>query len=294
MVQGEAGMKNAVVLGGMTGLLGQAIRMAMIRQGWNVHAPRRDELDLFHRPAVEEYLARTEADVLFNTVAYTKVDQAEDEPAEAARLNRQLPLVLGKAAQSAGTRLVHYSTDFVFSGKKTSPYTLDDQPAPSSVYGQTKLQGERELLALGLPGLLIIRTSWLFGPCKTNFVTRILELAASRPELSVVHDQIGSPSYTPDLAANSLALLEKGATGVFHLANAGQASWCELATEAVRGADLPCRIKPIPSSEYPQKACRPAYSVLDLSAFSAVTGITPRPWLQALREFLFSREDCLS
>ena len=287
-------MRSAVVLGGKTGLLGQALSMALIRQGWKVHAPRRDELDLFDRPAVEEYLARTGANVLFNTVAYTKVDQAEDEPAEASLLNRQLPLMLGKTALSAGVRFVHYSTDFVFNGKKTSPYTPKDLPAPCSVYGQTKLQGERELLALGLPGLLIIRTSWLFGPCKINFVTRILELAASRPELSVVHDQIGSPSYTPDLATNSLALLDTEATGIFHLANAGQASWCELATEAVRGADLPCRIKPIPSSEYPQKACRPAYSVLDLSEFTAATGIAPRPWLQALREFLFSREDCLS
>jgi dTDP-4-dehydrorhamnose reductase len=259
-----------------------------------VNAPGRDELNLFERPAVEEYLIRTEAAVLFNTVAYTKVDQAEDDPAEASRLNRQLPLILGKAVQNTGVPLVHYSTDFVFNGKKTTPYGPGDQPAPGSVYGQTKLQGERELLALDLPNLLIIRTSWLFGPCKTNFVTRILELAATRPELSVVHDQIGSPSYTPDLAVGSLALLDRGATGIFHLANAGQASWCELATEAVRGADLACRIKPIPSSEYPQKACRPAYSVLDLGAFTAATGIAPRPWLQALREFLFSREDCLS
>ncbi len=287
-------MKSAVVLGGRTGLLGQALSMAITRRGWTVHAPGREDLDLFDRPAVEEYLARSGAEVLFNTVAYTKVDQAEDEPAEASRLNRQLPLVLGKAARNAGVPLVHYSTDFVFNGKKTTPYGSGDQTAPGSVYGKTKLQGERELLALDLPNLLIIRTSWLFGPCKINFVTRILELAATRPELSVVHDQIGSPSYTPDLAANSLALLDREATGIFHLANAGQASWCELATEAVRGADLPCRIKPIPSSEYPQKACRPAYSVLDLSAFTAVTGITPRPWLQALREFLFSREDCLS
>jgi dTDP-4-dehydrorhamnose reductase len=287
-------MRSAVVLGGKTGLLGQALSLALTRQGWAVHAPGRDELNLFERPAVEDYLARTKAEVLFNTVAYTKVDQAEDEPAEASRLNRQLPLVLGKAVQAAGVPMVHYSTDFVFSGRKTSPYGPADQTAPCSVYGQTKLQGERELMSLGLPNLLIIRTSWLFGPCKTNFVTRILELAASRPELSVVHDQIGSPSYTPDLAAGSLALLAAGATGIFHLANAGQASWCELATEAVRGADLACRIKPIPSSEYPQKACRPAYSVLDLGAFTAATGIAPRPWLQALREFLFSREDCLS
>lgn len=287
-------MRSAVVLGGKTGLLGQALSMAMTRRGWTVHAPGRADLDLFDRPAVEDYLARTGADILFNTVAYTKVDQAEDEPSEAARLNRQLPLVLGQAARNAGVRLVHYSTDFVFNGKKTTPYTTEDQPDPRSVYGSTKLQGERELLALGLPGLIIIRTSWLFGPCKINFVTRILELAASRPELSVVHDQVGSPSYTPDLAANSLALVDSGATGLFHLANSGQASWCELAAEAVRGADLPCRVKPITSAQYPQKAVRPAYSVLDLSKFTAATGITPRPWLQALREFLFSREDCLS
>ena len=287
-------MRSAVVLGGKTGLLGQALCMAMTRRGWTVHAPGRADLDLFDRPAVEDYLTRTGADTLFNTVAYTKVDQAEDEPSEAARLNRQLPLVLGQAARNAGVRLVHYSTDFVFNGRKTTPYTTEDQPDPRSVYGSTKLQGERELLALGLPGLLIIRTSWLFGPCKINFVTRILELAASRPELSVVHDQVGSPSYTPDLAANSLALVDSGATGLFHLANSGQASWCELAAEAVRGADLPCRVKPITSAQYPQKAVRPAYSVLDLSKFTAATGITPRPWLQALREFLFSREDCLS
>jgi dTDP-4-dehydrorhamnose reductase len=268
--------------------------MAMARKGWTVHAPRRADLDLFDRPAVEDYLARTGADTLFNTVAYTRVDQAEDEPAEAARLNRQLPLILGQAARNAGVQLIHYSTDFVFNGRKATPYTTEDQPDPRSVYGSTKLQGERELQALGLPGLLIVRTSWLFGPCKINFVTRILELAAARAELSVVHDQIGSPSYTPDLAANSLALVEAGAAGLFHLANAGQASWCELAAEAVRGADLPCRVKPITSDQYPQKAVRPAYSVLDLSKFTAATGITPRPWLQALREFLFSREDCLS
>ena len=283
---------NAVVLGGKTGLLGQSLASVLSARGWTVNAPGRADLDLFDRPAVEAYLAAAQASVLFNTVAYTKVDQAEDEPAEAARLNRQLPFILGKAALATGTTLVHYSTDFVFNGKKTSPYTTEDQTDPRSVYGQTKLQGEHELLALNLPRLLIIRTSWLFGPCKINFVTRILELAQARPELSVVHDQVGSPSYTPDLAANSLALFERGATGLFHLANSGRASWCELATEAVQCADLPCRIKPITSTEYPQKACRPAYSVLDLGAFTAATGLTPRPWVQALREFLFSREEC--
>lgn len=282
---------NAVVLGGKTGLLGQALCAVLRARGWNALAVGRTDLDLFDLPAVEAFLSRAQADVVFNTVAYTKVDQAEDEPAEATRLNRQLPLTLGKAALATGAALVHYSTDFVFNGKKTTPYTIQDQPDPRSVYGQTKFQGERELLSLNLPKLLIIRTSWLFGPGKTNFVTRILELASTRPELSVVHDQVGSPSYTPDLAANSLTLVERGATGLFHLANSGLASWCELATEAVQCAGLPCRIKPITSAEYPQKACRPAYSVLDLSAFTTATGVTPRPWVQAVREFLFSRED---
>lgn len=127
-----------------------------------------------------------------------------------------------------------------------------------------------------------------FGPCKTNFVTRILESAAAREDFPVVHDQIGSPSY-PDLAAGSLALLDKGATGIFHLANAGGqagANW----PRRLSGGRTTYRIKPIPSSEYPQKACRPAYSVLDLSAFTAATGDTPRPWVQALREFLFLRK----
>lgn len=282
-------MKTAIVLGGKTGLLGQALASILQVRGWTVHALGRADLDIFDSPAVERFLDTTGADVLFNTVAYTKVDQAEDEPAEASRLNRQLPLILGKTTARTGTRLVHYSTDFVFNGRKSAPYTTEDKPDPRSVYGQTKLQGERELLDLDLPGLLIIRTSWLFGPGRINFVTRILELAAERPELSVVHDQIGSPSHTPDLAANSLALVEKEASGLFHLANSGQASWCELAAEAVRCADLPCRIKPITSAEYPQKAVRPPYSVLDLGKFTAATGLTPRPWVQALREFLFSR-----
>ena len=277
---------NAVVLGGKTGLLGQALTQALISQGWVVYPLGRADLDLFDQSAVENYVRATKADTIFNTVAYTKVDQAEDEPEEAARLNHFLPLVLGQAALATGVRLVHYSTDFVFSGAKTSPYTTTDQPEAKSVYGQTKAEGERALLRLDLAQLLIIRTSWLFGPGKINFVSRILELAQTRSELSVVHDQVGSPSYTSDLAKNSLALVDSKATGIFHLANTGQASWYELAAAAVRYAGVSCQVRPISSDEYPQKALRPAYSVLNLDAFIAVTGHTPRPWNQALAEFI--------
>lgn len=283
-------MNTAIVLGGATGLLGQALRETLLAQGWTVHAPKRNELDLFNRAAVEAYCSSTRATVLFNTVAYTGVDQAEDEPEAADRLNRQLPFVLGQAAQTLGLYLVHYSTDFVFNGKKHTAYTPEDLTDPLSVYGRTKLHGERELQNLGLSHLLIIRTAWLFGPHKTNFVRRILELAATRPELGIVHDQVGSPTFTLDLAAYSLALVERQATGIFHVANAGQASWCELAAEAVQCADIHCQVRPITSAQYPQKAVRPAFSVLDISKFRSVTGISPRPWITALREFILNRE----
>lgn len=134
--------------------------------------------------------------------------------------------------------------------------------------------------------LLIIRTAWLFGPGKMNFVAKILTLAHERESLSVVHDQLGSPTYTPDLAEHTLDLLEHDARGLFHLSNSGHASWCELAAEAVAAEGLDCHVDPVPTSAYPTKATRPAYSVLDISAFTELTGITPRPWPQALREYV--------
>ena len=150
MVRNEAGMNTAIVLGGATGLLGQALCAALHSQGWSVHAPLRNELNLFDRSDLEAYLASTRATVIFNTIAHTKVDQAEEEPEDADRLNRQLPLLLGQAAATLDLYLVHYSTDFVFNGKKHTPYTPDDLTDPLSVYGRTKLHGERELLNLGI------------------------------------------------------------------------------------------------------------------------------------------------
>ena len=156
------------------------------------------------------------------------------------------------------------------------------------------------MLALALPNVCIIRTAWLFGPGKKNFVRRILELckekscaaAANHTDphkncLSVVHDQIGSPTYTPDLAAYSLKLVEKRPSGIFHITNSGKASWCELASEAVRLAQLECIVCPIPARDYPCKACRPQYSVLDTSRFTELTGIVPRSWPKALADYIY-------
>ncbi len=278
---------KVLVLGGKTGLLGTCLAAVLEKAGREVVATGRPGKDIFETGALSDLLDQVEPDAVFNTWAYTQVDRAEDQPAEARRINEALPALLGRLALERPFKLVHFSTDFVFDGRKDSPYTPEDPTHPTSVYGETKLAGERALTSLNLPGLLIVRTAWLFGPGKKNFVRTILDLARERDELKVVHDQVGSPTYTCDLAAWAVALAAKDAAGIFHVVNAGRASWAELAAEAIRLADLPCRVVPIPSAEYPQKARRPAYSVLDTAAFTKATGITPRPWAQALADYVY-------
>jgi dTDP-4-dehydrorhamnose reductase len=280
---------KALVLGG-TGLLGRTLVTTLRRAGWTVLAPSRKALDVFDRGALSTLLDREGIGYLFNTVAYTQVDRAEDEQEEAYRLNRNLPLLLGRTIQGSAVTLVHFSTDFVFDGRKGLPYTEDDAPTPCSVYGRSKHAGEQALLGMDLPRLLIIRTAWLFGPHRINFVDRIIELARKQARLNVVHDQIGSPTFTADLAAHSIELLGSGVAGICHLVNSGRASWCELAAEAVSCMGIPCTVQAIPSREYPQKAGRPAFSVLDTTRFTRATGRTPRPWIKALRAYLFERD----
>ncbi len=278
--------KRAIVLGGRTGLLGQALTTALTGAGWDVRPTSRADLDPFDAKAVAALLAEFKPERVFNTIAYTAVDLAEDEPDAAYRLNRDLPALIGRLCGEAGTGLVHYGTDFVFDGEKGAPYAEDDPVNPQCVYGASKLAGEEAILGLGLDNALIIRISWLFGPGKINFVEKILGFAKTREVLNVVADQIGSPSYTPELAAISLALVNAGAKGVFHAACSGQASWRDLAAEAVAQAGLPCEVRPIPSSDFPQKAKRPPYSVFDLSKLKAAAGMTPCDWKDAVRRYV--------
>ncbi|GFK93134.1 dTDP-4-dehydrorhamnose reductase [Fundidesulfovibrio magnetotacticus] len=276
------------VLGGRTGLLGVPLARALEARGYEVEPLGRADFDPLSSEAAARFLDDYQPHWLVNAVAYTAVDKAEDEPAEAATLNKALPAMLGRLCQARSIGLFHFSTDFVFDGKKNTPYTEEDPTGPASVYGQTKLDGEKALTALGMQRLIIARVAWLFGPGKKNFVRTILNLAKEREELGVVHDQIGSPSYTPDLAEYAASLLQADANGLFHLANAGRASWCELAGEAVAAAGLTCRVRPITTADYPLKAARPAYSVLDTAKFTRATGVAPRPWLQALREYVYT------
>ena len=282
--------QKAVVLGGATGLVGQALVGVLKDSGWDVHTISRADVDLLAPDADDKLQAiidQIEPAQIFNAAGYTQVDAAEDDPESATLLNRTLPAMLGRMAKTRGCGLIHFSTDFVFNGKKSQPYTTEDETDPLCVYGKTKLAGEEALLSLNLPRCAIIRTAWLFGPGRKNFVSTILRVCSEKKSVTVVHDQTGSPTYTLDLAQYTLKLVEAGGSGLFHIVNSGQASWCELASEAVSLALPECTVMPVPSSAYPQKAQRPAYSVLDCSDLARLTGITPRPWPQALRDYIF-------
>jgi len=278
--------RRAIVLGGINGLLGRPLTEALTRTGFAVWPTGRSEFDPCDPVAVDKALAGYRPTHLFNTVAYTAVDKAEDEPEAAYHLNRDLPALLATACRRAGVRFVQYSTDFVFDGKKGSPYREEDPPHPESVYGASKLAGEEAILNQDLPDCQILRTAWLYGPGKKNFVATILGLARDRAELPVVADQIGSPTFTLDLAGWSAELAVTQASGIIHAAGGGQASWCELAAEAVAAAKLPCRVLPIPSDAYPQQAKRPSYSVLDTGKLARAIGRAPRPWREAVRDYV--------
>lgn len=285
----EVQMAKALVLGGVTGLLGQALTRVLKERGWQVATLGRTDGNLLEMSFLEDHLAAADADAVFNAVAWTQVDDAEDHPEDALLINRTLPDALARVLKALGRgHLVHFSTDFVFSGPHQHPWREEDAPNPVSVYGSTKLAGEEAVLRILPERSCIARTAWLFGPGRKNFVDVILEACRKRDAISVVHDQFGSPTYSLDLAQWSVELAEKNATGIWHTVNSGQASWCELASEAIALTAGPCRLEPIASSQWPQKAQRPAYSVLDTSKLSGFLGKKPRPWPQALREYLFS------
>ena len=278
-----------LILGGATGLLGQALAKKATDEHYDVIATGRGDFDPTNTDVLERFIDDTRPDIVCNTIAYTGVDQAEEEEEAAMLLNRVLPCSLGRIIKKRPSiYLMHFSTDFVFDGKAQEPYSETDKTAPQSVYGKSKLAGENALLELQLEKFCIIRTAWLFGPDKKNFVSTILDHCAQGKALSIVHDQTGSPTYTPDLAAYSLKLFETGGHGIFHLANSGTATWCELASEAVRMAQMVCTITPISSKDYPQKATRPTFSRLSTAKFTEHTGIVPRQWPQALADYVYS------
>ena len=266
-------------------MLGQALVKAAKARGHDVVTLGREDGDITNFEILKEKIGAVNPDVIFNAIAYTAVDNAEDDEQNAIAINKRLPEMLATLIKDTAVYCIHYSTDFVFSGKQYIPYTEKDVPEPCSVYGETKLAGEQALAKLD--NCAILRTAWLFGEGRKNFVSTILKYAQEKGSLRVVSDQFGSPTYTKDLAEMSFLIMEHRGVGIFHTVNSGQASWCELASEAVKMLNLSVFVEPIETKDWPTKAVRPAYSVLSTQKLQQLYGYTPRPWLQALQEYIF-------
>lgn len=277
------------LIAGSGGMLGTALQGVCAMRGIPCEAPSEREFDITDeaavRAVVSAFAERADgAGVLVNAAAYTNVERAEDDAETAYRVNEHGPRLLAAAAREVGVRFVHVSTDFVFDGMKEGAYTEQDSPAPLSVYGASKLAGEIAV-AEELPGALIVRTAWVFGPAGANFPTKVLELASRLPALTVVTDEHGSPTYTPDLAAGIVGLVDAEASGLYHLAGSGTCSRYEMALEILRLAGIDIPVEPVTSDAFPTKAARPANSVLDCSKAAALGVVMPE-WHDALARFI--------
>jgi dTDP-4-dehydrorhamnose reductase len=255
------------------------------------------DFDMTDRAQVLDVLGRFGPGVIINCAAYTNVDGCESNEDTAARVNGDAPGYLAEAAKKSGAFLVHISTDYVFDGFGSRPYTEEDPAGPLSAYGRTKLLGEKAVLASGLDRFSIVRTSWLYGPRGKNFVETIARLAREREELRIVADQVGSPTYTEDLARALFALLAREARGICHFSNEGVCSWHEFAEAIVQqmresGEEVRVRkIIPIKTEEYPLPAKRPAYSVLSKEKYKRVTGAEVPHWRDGLRRYFEKRRN---
>jgi dTDP-4-dehydrorhamnose reductase len=243
-----------------------------------------DDIDITSMDSVLRVVGNLKPQVIINCAAYTDVDGCETNIEKAMEVNGEGVGYLAFASREAGALLVQISTDYVFDGGKGTPYREDDPPGPLSVYGESKLAGE--LNAAFTPDHLIVRTQWLYGLHGKNFVETMLRLGAEKNELAVVDDQIGSPTWTVDLARAIIALLDKGCRGIYHVANADYCSWNSFAAAIFEEAGLNVTVAPMSTEALNRPAQRPLYSTLDCGKLTAETGFKPQPWRDALRQYL--------
>lgn len=279
------------VIVGARGQLGTALARTLDLPG-EVVALGREDLDILDGAAVGTLFERLRPTHVLNTAAWNLVDRAETERAAAFALNAAAVGVLAEACERRGATLVHFSTDYVFDGRKTTPYTEDDAPNPLSVYAESKLAGEQLALAR-CQRAFVVRVCGLFGVAsgsgKTNFVETMLRLAASGKPIRVVADQVLTPSYTVDLARKVWRILARGAPGLYHLTNAGQTSWYDFARAVFRLTGVTADLSPTTAAEYGASARRPAYSVLAHTRLAKLGEDDLRPWEPALGAYLAER-----
>ena len=276
-----------VMILGASGLLGKALMREWTEDeivGYNS-----SDVDIRDLDRVREVVEKTRPEWIVLAAAYTNVDDCESHSDLAFAVNRDGAVNVAKAAKRTGAKLLFLSSDYVFDGKKTSPYETGDARNPQSVYGRSKAEAEIRLLEV-LPEVCMARTSWLFGTGGKCFPDTILKLAANRPALNVVNDQRGCPTYSVDLTRAIIELCRNQASGIVHTTNSGECSWFEFAREIVNGSGLATEVRPVSSQQMARPAPRPAYSVLSAKSLQQY-GIVVPSWQDALNRYLRERKN---
>jgi len=286
-----------VLVTGANGQLGSEIE-ALVRhaspttQNSTFFFTDKDALDITDKDAVGSFCRDNAIDVIINCAAYTAVDRAEEEAAAADRINHLAVRHLAEIAKAQNIRLFHISTDYVFDGKNHRPYVETDPVNPQSVYGRTKLDGEKAIRRVAPPGAVIVRTSWVYSTYGNNFVKTMLRLGKERDELGVIFDQIGSPTYAHDLAKALLQIIQHStfntqhAVMIYHYSNEGVVSWYDFAKAVFELSKIDCRVRPIETEEYPTPAKRPHYSLLNKSKIKKEYNIDIPYWKNSLENML--------
>jgi dTDP-4-dehydrorhamnose reductase len=287
---------HKILLTGVTGQVGRELANVLCKE-WKIFSVSRKDMDFSDESAIRSIIRVSQADLIVNPAAYTKVDLAETEKELAFSINEKAPRIIAEEAKALNIPLIHFSTDFVFDGKKSTPYLETDKPSPMSVYGFSKLGGEKAIQEVD-GDYLIFRTAWVYSRQGNNFRNTIRRLAKERPELNIINDQVGAPTTTIYISSVIKKVIEflfqekkitfQDCKGVYHLTCGGTSSWYDFAEviikELFRYEEGNCTINPIGTKDYPTAATRPQYSVLSNQKLKKIFGLEQKPWHDCFRE----------
>ena len=278
-----------ILVTGSKGQVGSEIKELSSNSNHNFFFTSREELDITNEQNIKDFIEKNDIKAIINCAAYTAVDKAEEDKINADLVNRKAVKKLAKISKEKSIKLIHISTDYVFDGTAFRPYCEEYQTNPNSVYGQTKLDGENEMIKINPHNSIIIRTSWVYSSFGNNFVKTMLRLGREKDELGVIFDQIGSPTYARDLAQTILDILpniKNDKVAIYNYSNEGVLSWYDFAKDIMRMAKIDCSINPIETFQYPTPAKRPHYSLLNKSKIKNDFGVEIPYWKDSLSDCL--------
>ena len=283
---------NNILVTGSTGQLGSDVVKELLKRGYSTLSPNRSELNLCSEDNIRNYILNSNCEAIVHCAAYTQVDKAEDEKDLCIKINATATKHIAKCAKILDIPMIYISTDYVFDGTKDGKYTENDETNPINIYGESKLAGEKYVQEI-LDKYYIVRTSWVFNINGKNFIETMLRLSKANNQLSIVNDQIGSPTYTKDLSRLLVDMLETSKYGLYHATNEGYCSWYEFANTIFKLANINIDIRAINSNEYASRAKRPLNSKLSKDKLIEY-GFKPLPnWEDALKDYLIRRRDLL-